>query len=111
MYDIAEQVRSWLAGGCDVHVATVIATRGFSSREPVAAAAWTPGGRAVGHLVAGGPPDPPPRGRAVGHLVAGVPVHRLPGDGLVELLVGADEAAAAGLACPGTATVLVQHAG
>lgn len=93
MYDTAEQVRSWLAEGCDVRVATVVATRGFSSREPVAAAAWTPGGRAVGHLV------------------AGVPVHRLAGTGLLEVTVDAAEAAAAGLACPGAATVLVQPAG
>src|SRR3954471_22239461 len=93
MYDIAEQVRSWLAEGCDVHVATVVSTRGFSSREPVATAAWTPGGSAVGHLV------------------AGLPVHRLPGTGLVEVTVGADDAAAAGLSCAGAATVLIQPAG
>ena len=92
MYEIAEQIRSWLAEGCDVRLALVVATRGFSSREPLAAAAWTPGGRAVGHFV------------------AGLPVRRLGETGLVEVPVGADEAAAAGLACPGTATVLVQPA-
>lgn len=92
MYEIAEQVRSWFAEGCDVQVATVVATRGFSSREPVASAAWTHGGRAVGKLV------------------DGVPVERLTGTGLVELTVSEVEAAAAGLACAGTATVLVQPA-
>ena len=93
MYDIAEQVRSWLAEGCDVRVALVVDTRGFSSREPLAAAAWTSGGQAIGHLL------------------PGRPVHRLADTGLVELAVDADEAAAAGLACPGAATVLVQPAG
>jgi len=92
MYEIAEQVRSWLAEGCDVRVAIVVGTHGFSSREPVATAAWTPGGRAVGHFV------------------AGLPVRRLAETGLVEVPVDADEAAAAGLACPGVATVLVQPA-
>jgi xanthine dehydrogenase accessory factor len=46
----------------------------------------------------------------VGHLVPGVPVPRLEQTGLVDVPVGADEAAAAGLACAGVATVLVQPA-
>jgi xanthine dehydrogenase accessory factor len=92
MYDIAEPVRSWLAEGCDVRVATVVAVRGFSSRDPVATAAWTPGSRPVGHLV------------------AGLPVPRLEQAGLVDVPVGADEAAAAGLSCAGVASVLVQPA-
>jgi len=93
MYDIVEPIRSWLAEGCDVRVAMVVATRGFSSREPLAAAAWTS------------------EGRTVGHLVAGVPVPRIRDTGLIDVPVGADEAAAAGLACPGVATVLVLPAG
>lgn len=88
MYEIAEQVRSWLAEGCDAQVATVVATRGFSSREPVATAAWH------GGHVAGG-------------LGLGVPVSALTGSGLIDITVGEQEAAAAGLACPGTARVLV----
>ena len=92
MYEIAEQVRSWLAEGCDVRVALVVGTHGFSSREPVAAAAWTPGGRAVGHLV------------------AGLPVRRLEDTGLVEVTVDVDEAAASGLSCAGAVRVLVQPA-
>jgi xanthine dehydrogenase accessory factor len=92
MYDIAEQVRSWLAEGCDVRVASVVATRGFSSGEPVASAAWTSGGRAVGHLV------------------PGLPVQHLTATGLVELEVAEQEAQAAGLSCAGAATVLVQPA-
>jgi len=92
MYDIAERIRSWLAEGCDVRVATVVATRGFSSREPVASAAWTSDGRTVGHLV------------------PGVPVPKVEGTGLIEVPVSEDEATAAGLACSGVATVLVQPA-
>ena len=40
MYAIADQVRQWLDAGADVTVAQVVATRGFSSRDPAAAAAW-----------------------------------------------------------------------
>ncbi len=41
MYEIAEQVAHWLAAGEQVLVAQVVATKGFSSREPGAALAWT----------------------------------------------------------------------
>ncbi len=92
MYEIAERVATWVAEGRDVRVATVVATRGFSSREPAATAAWTDGAAPAGHLVDGVPVEPTGR------------------TGLIEVTVGADEAAAAGLACPGTATVLVQPA-
>src|SRR3954451_16829291 len=92
MYEIAEQVGRWLGQGQDVRVATVVATRGFSSREPAATAAWTDGA--------------PPLGR----LVDGVPVEPTDRTGLIEVTVDTDEAAAAGLACAGTATVLVQPA-
>ncbi len=92
MYAIAEQVRSWLADGYDPSVAVVVATRGFSSREPGSAAAWV---------------DPQ---AAVGRLVEGVDPAVLAGHGLVDVTLTEDDAAAAGLACGGTATVLVQPA-
>jgi xanthine dehydrogenase accessory factor len=93
VYEIAEPVRAWLAEGCDVRVATVVATRGFSSRSPVATAAWTPGGRVIGHLI------------------EGLTVQETGETGLIDMTVGEAEAARAGLACAGTATVLVQPAG
>jgi xanthine dehydrogenase accessory factor len=91
MYDIADPVRSWLAEGCDVRVATVVGTRGFSSRHPAATAAWH-------------------GSHVVGDLGLGIAVERLTGSGLLEVGVGEEEAAAAGLACAGTAAVLVQAA-
>src|SRR4029079_7111072 len=51
MYDIAEQVRAWVAGGRPVLIGQVVATRGFSSRDPGAALAWS-GTDCVGGLMA-----------------------------------------------------------
>ena len=92
MYEIAQQVQDWHAGGRPVTIGTVVATSGFSSREPGAAAAWTPGEPTAGRLVAGLGPE------------------RITGDGLVRIPVSADDAAGAGLSCGGVATILVQPA-
>jgi xanthine dehydrogenase accessory factor len=87
VYDIAQQVRDWTAEGRDVAVAVTVATRGFSSREPAAAAAWS-GAESVGPLAG---------------------LLRQPGrPGLVEATITDDDAHAAGLACGGVATLLVQ---
>ena len=43
MYAIAQQVQDWLDAGREVMVAQVVATRGFSSRDPAAALAWVQG--------------------------------------------------------------------
>jgi xanthine dehydrogenase accessory factor len=94
MYDIADAVRTWLAGGREVRVATVITTRGFSSRNPAATAAWT-GAEIVGQLAPGLAPD----------RLAGIP------EGLADVEIAETDALAAGLACGGTATLLVQPAG
>ncbi len=92
MYDIAQQIKDWLTQGHDARVATVVATRGFSSRRAAPSAAWTDGAPAVGELVEGVAPAD------------------LNGDGLVDVTISDDEAVAAGLACGGTATVLVRSA-
>jgi xanthine dehydrogenase accessory factor len=92
VYEIAEPVRQWIADGHDPMIAAVVATRGFSSRSPGSAAAW----------VAGRAP--------AGQLLDGVSIEALPGPGLVDVTVSDADAAAAGLACGGTATVLVQPA-
>jgi xanthine dehydrogenase accessory factor len=92
VYDIAQQVRTWLGQGRQVQVATVVNARGLSSRQPAAAAAWTEG-------------EPP-----VGELVHGVSTDRLTRPGLIEVTISDDEAVAAGLACGGSATLLVQPA-
>lgn len=92
MYEIAAQVRDWLAEGREVLVGQVVGTRGFAAREPGAATAWTG--------------DRP----AVGRLVAGVEARALPGAGLVQVTISDDEAVGAGLACGGEARILVQPA-
>ncbi|HKC29275.1 MAG TPA: XdhC family protein [Jatrophihabitans sp.] len=93
MYAIAEQVKNWADAERPVHVATVVATQGFSSREPAASAAWTDGAPAVGRLVEGIAPE------------------TLPRDGLVDVSISQEEAVAAGLACGGRASILVRPAG
>lgn len=94
MYEIAKQVQSWLDAGHDVTVAQVVATRGFSSRDPSAAAAWVDGQPAVGSVLEGIDTD-------------ALAAH---GPGLVEVVISDDEAVAAGLACGGAASILVQPA-
>lgn len=95
MYDIAEQVQRWLDDGRHPTVATVVSTRGFSSRELAATAAWVDGEPAVGRLI---------------DEVRVEDVLDLDAHGLVQVTVSEADAVAAGLACGGTATVLVQHA-
>lgn len=72
-------------------MAIVIATRGFSSRRPGAAMAWT-GQESVGGLDTAVAPD------------------AIRGFGLVDLEISETDALAAGLACGGTATLLVRPA-
>ena len=92
VYDIAPHVTGWLAAGRDVHVATVVATRGFSSQTPAASSAWTEG-------------EPP-----IGQLVANIDVLALDGTGLVDVTITAQDAARRGLSCGGTASILVRSA-
>jgi xanthine dehydrogenase accessory factor len=94
VYEIAEQVQRWLDEGHDVAVAQVVATRGFSSRDPVAAAAWTSDGAVVGSVL---------EGIDTASLVGRAA-------GLHEIVISDDEAVRAGLACGGAAGVLVQSA-
>jgi xanthine dehydrogenase accessory factor len=97
MFDVAEDVAKWRAEGKTVHVAQVVATRGFSSRDPAAALAWTDDGEVAGALVPGLPTD--------------VGVFGTDADGrLVETTVSDDAAVAAGLSCGGVARVFVQDA-
>ncbi|MGH8862930.1 MAG: XdhC family protein [Jatrophihabitantaceae bacterium] len=92
MYEIADQVAGWLAQGRSVHVAQVVATSGFSSREPGAALAWTDDGQAAGALFPGMQLDHPDA------------------RGLAEVAITDAQAVEAGLSCGGLATVLTQDA-
>ncbi len=92
MYDIAPRVAKWLSDGRDVWIGVLVATRGMSSADPGATMAWTPG-------------EPP-----IGGLVGGIGPDDLARRGVVDVEVSATAAAAAGLACGGTATVLVLDA-
>ena len=93
MYEIAEQVRAWLDAGRDVGVAQVVATRGFSSRDPVAAAAWA-------------------GDETVGQVLEGIDTRTLVGrePGLHTVGISDADAQRAGLACGGEAQMLVQSA-
>lgn len=96
MYEIAEQVSGWLAQGRAAHVAQIVATRGFSSRDPGAALAWTDDGATAGTLPAG--------------LDQRLRDGAGPDGALSELTVSDADAAADGLSCGGVAIVLVQSA-
>src|SRR5690348_7771527 len=97
MYDIAGQVAQWVAAGDPVHVAQIVATKGFSSREPAAALAWTDDGRQCGTLL----PRVDEMLTASGAQLDGR---------IAESTVTDADAVAAGLSCGGTATVFVQNA-
>jgi xanthine dehydrogenase accessory factor len=97
MYDISGRVSGWLADGVPVHVAQVVATEGFSARDPGAALAWTDTGERVGALVPGMDGLLAESGSQLdGHLA--------------ELTVSDADAVAGGLSCGGVATVFVQNA-
>lgn len=87
VYDIAQQVRDWLTAGHGVTVAVLVDVRGFSSSTPGASAAWRADGAPVGDPLAA-------RAAGLGH-------------GLVEVTLDDAAAHAAGLACGGTARILV----
>ncbi|HEY2273455.1 MAG TPA: XdhC family protein [Jatrophihabitantaceae bacterium] len=97
MYSVASQVARWLDAGSNVHVAQIVETRGFSSRDPAAALAWTGDGEIVGALFPGVDSDL----TAFGDEVDGR---------LVETSVSDRDAVAAGLSCGGVARAIVQSA-
>jgi xanthine dehydrogenase accessory factor len=97
MYDIADHVRRWLADGRRVQVAQVVATRGFSSREPGAGLAWTSDGESTGALFPGLDDE----------LVTTGP--DLSGQ-LVERTLSDADAVRGGLSCGGLASILVHDA-
>ena len=90
MFEIASIVSAWLDAGDDVLVARVLGATGLAGRGAAAVAAWTSTGQ--------GPVGSPLAARALGST------------GRVEVAVSDDDAPGVGLACGGTATVLVQHA-
>jgi xanthine dehydrogenase accessory factor len=97
MYSVAAQVATWLDAGDSVHVAQIVETRGFSSRDPSAALAWTENGQVAGALFPGVDSDL----TAFGDEVDGR---------LVETSVSDRDAVAAGLSCGGLARAIVQNA-
>ena len=92
MYEIAEQVQRWIADGHD----------------PTLATWWRPAGSARASRARRRPGSTPaaPAGSPLAARVAA----SADGPGLVEVTLSDDDAASAGLACGGTATVLVQPA-
>jgi xanthine dehydrogenase accessory factor len=97
MYDIAEQVRHWLAEGRRVQLAQVVATRGFSSRGPAAGLVWTSDGESAGALFPGLDDELV----ATGTELSGQLVDRTLSDA---------DAVRGGLSCGGVASIVVQDA-
>jgi xanthine dehydrogenase accessory factor len=96
VYEIAAQVKRWLAAGVPVNLARVVQVRGISSRDRAEAAAATAGEAMVGAVLAG----------AVDDQVAALLVD----DGaarLVELDIGDAAAHRVGLSCGGSARLVV----
>ncbi len=91
MYDIADDVARWLDDGQDPTVALVVNVRGLSAGTPATAWAYLPGGPSAGRPLAGLDPE-------------------ILGGGMVQVSVSDAQAAQAGLACGGVATLLVQPA-
>lgn len=100
MFDIAEQVQQWRTSGLPVTLARVISTRGFSSREPLSVLAATPNQPPIGQLFSGAAQE---------HLVQLLSEPRADAR-LEEVLISDDAAVSAGLACGGTARLLLQPA-
>jgi xanthine dehydrogenase accessory factor len=101
VFDVAAQVLSWLEDGHRVTTARVVDTAGLSSWDPGAAVAWTAGQPVAGSLFDGAAAD------AVAAALAasvGQPAR------VLRITVSAEQAAAAGLACGGTARIIVQDA-
>ena len=98
MYDIAEHVQRWLDDGRCVQVAQVVATRGFSSREPSAGLAWTDEGESIGALF----PSLDDELITTGAGLTGQ---------LVERTLSDADAVRGGLSCGGLASILVHDAG
>jgi xanthine dehydrogenase accessory factor len=100
MQDIAATVSLWVAQGRTTVIARAIELRGFGGRRDGEVVAWS-GGDRVGNLFAG-----------VGQPLLLAAAEQLAGSSAVtvEVELGDDDAVAAGLACGGSATVLVQDA-
>ncbi len=103
MFDLAGQVRTWQTERRQVWLARVVAVSGMSSRDHVDAAAFTEGQPPAGSLL-GGAADAALRAAVSLALAEGARPR------LLDLRIGEDEARAAGLACGGQASVLLQSA-
>ena len=99
VFDIAEQVQAWRAAGMPVVVARIVQTRGISSRDTAALAAFAPGAPPAGSLLSGAADS------QLAALAAADPERAI-----VEVAVSDEAAATAGLSCGGTARVLLQPA-
>ena len=104
MRDIANDVSAWVSAGHPVVLARVMSMEGFGGRRTGEAWAYTPGFPAVGAVAMG-----------AGNAAVAETAHRMLADdslGALTILVpvGEEEAVAAGLACGGVASVLVQRA-
>jgi xanthine dehydrogenase accessory factor len=102
MREVAETVQGWREQGIDAAVARVVSWHGFGGRRAGDALAVNAAGGTAGRLIGG---------RATDDVIAAAAAlleSDRPAD-VVDVALGDTEAVAAGLACGGTARVLVQR--
>ncbi len=104
MYEIAPVVAGWQAAGRRYVLARQVAVEGFGRRWPAQALAVADDGQLAGTLLVG-LADDPVRTAAAGMLATGGTETMQ----LLRLQVGNEQAAAAGLVCGGSATLLLQR--
>jgi xanthine dehydrogenase accessory factor len=100
MMELAAQVRDWQRAARPVSLVRVVSTRGFSSRDRSAIAAFTAGQPAVGSVLSGAVDA------KLAARLGAVPQLRA----VFDIGVSDDEAMGVGLSCGGSARVLVQPA-
>lgn len=104
MRDVADDVSAWVSAGKPVVLARVMSLEGFGGRRTGEAWAYTPGLPAVGQVAMGA------GDRAVVEAANRMLADNSIGALSISVPVGDEEAVAAGLACGGVASVLVQRA-
>ncbi|MDQ1720021.1 MAG: xanthine dehydrogenase accessory factor, partial [Pseudonocardiales bacterium] len=101
MFELARMVVQWRSDSRPVWLARLLDTEGFSSRDPAATIAWTPGERLVGSILSGA---------ADQQLVELLAHHAGPAHRVESISVADREARAAGLSCGGRARILIHSA-
>jgi xanthine dehydrogenase accessory factor len=101
MFEVARIIVQWRSESRPVWLGRLLDTEGFSSRDPAATVAWTPGERPVGSIFSGA---------ADQQVVELLAHHAGPAHRVESISVSDGEARAAGLSCGGIARILIHSA-